>query len=80
MRHGPEVYPFKLSDLGMSFKGKPKEIIELFVSFANRIGKALERELAESALSKKEFFQEWEKVRRWYREARRAKKFLKEHY
>lgn len=80
MRRNPEVYPFKLDDFGMSFEGRPKEIIELFVSFANKIGKALERELAESALSKKEFFQEWERARKWYREARRAKKFLKEHY
>lgn len=80
MRRNPEVYPFKLSDMGMPLEGKPKEIVELFMSFANRIGKALERELSESALSKKEFFQEWEKVRMWYREARRAKKFLKEHY
>lgn len=80
MRHDPEVYPFKLNDFGMSFEGRPKEIVELFVSFANKIGKAIERELTESAPSKKEFFQEWERARRWYREARRAKKFLKEHY
>ena len=80
MRRNPKVNPFKLSDIGMPLEGKPKEIVELFMSFANRIGKAMERELAESALSKKEFFQEWEKVRKWYKEARRAKKFLKEHY
>ena len=80
MKRSPEVYPFKLSDFGMSFEGRPKEIIELFVSFANKIGKAIERELTESAPSKKEFFQEWERARKWYREARRAKKFLKEHY
>ena len=65
MRHDPEVYPFKLNDFGMSFEGRPKEIVELFVSFANKIGKAIERELTESAPSKKEFFQEWERARRW---------------
>lgn len=80
MRRNIEVYPFKLSDFGMSFEGKPKEIIELFVSFANRIGKALERELTESAPSKKEFFHNWERARRWYSEARRAQRFLKEHF
>jgi len=80
MRRSPEVYPFKLSDMGMPLEGKPKEIVELFISFANKIGKAIERELTESAPSKKEFFQNWERARKWYREARRAKKFLKEHY
>lgn len=80
MRCSPEVYPFKLNDFGMSFEGRSKEIIELFISFANKIGKAIERELTESAPSKREFFQKWERARRWYKEARRARKFLKEHY